>query len=49
LVTLEPSLDLGVLVGCVIVDDEMQIERFGGIAQEAQELLVAMAAHAFAG
>src|SRR5208337_212459 len=51
-VALEPSLDLGVLVRCVVVDDEMQIERFGGVAvdgaQEAQELLMAMAAHAFA-
>ena len=39
---LEPSLDLGVLVGRVVVDDEMQIERFEGVAvdgaQEAQEL-----------
>jgi hypothetical protein len=26
---LEPSLDLGVLAGCVVVDDGMQIERFG--------------------
>ena len=31
-VALEPSLDLGVLVGRVVVDDEMQIERFGGVA-----------------
>src|SRR6516165_6885020 len=51
-VALEPSLDLGVLVGRVVVDDEMQIEAFRRIAvdgaQEAQELLMAMAAHAFA-
>ena len=31
-VALEPSLNLGVLVGRVVVDDEMQIERFGGVA-----------------
>ena len=51
-VVLEPSLDLGVLVRCVVVDDEMQIEQFWGVAvdgaQEAQEFLMAMAAHAFA-
>ena len=44
-VALEPSLDLGVLVRCVVVDDEMQIEQFGGVAvdgaQEAQEFLMA--------
>ena len=31
-VALEPSLDLGVLVRRVVVDDEMPIERFGGVA-----------------
>ena len=28
----EPGLDLGVLVGGVIVDNQVQIERFGGVA-----------------
>ena len=49
---LEPSLNLGVFMGRVVVDDEMEIERFGDVvvdgAQKAQELLMTMAAHAFA-
>ena len=51
-VALEPGPDLGVLVGRVVVDDQMQIEQFRGVAvdgaQKAQKLLMAMAAHAFA-
>src|SRR5271165_6507203 len=51
-VALEPGLDLGVLVGGVVVDDQVQIERFGRVAidgaQEAQELPMTMPRHAFA-
>ena len=34
----EPSLDLGVLVDCVVVDDEMRTAQFRGVAVDgAQE------------
>ena len=50
--SLEPGFDLGVLMGGVIVDDQMQIEVLGRVAvdcaQETEELLMAMARHAFA-
>ena len=46
--TLEPLLDLGVLVRCVVVGDEMDIELLGDgrldVAQELQKLLVAVPA-----
>jgi len=46
----EPGPDLGMLVGGVIVDDEVDVERFGDVgvdvAQEGQELLVAMTSFA---
>jgi hypothetical protein len=46
----EPSLDLGMLVGSVVVDDEMDVElgRHIGldVTQEGEELLVAMAGFA---
>ena len=42
----EPALDLGVLVGAVVVDDEVDIEVGGHVGvdvlEEAQELLVTM-------
>lgn len=46
----EPALDLGVLVGVVVVDDEVGIE-FGmhvavDVPEEAQKLLVAVARQA---
>ena len=47
LVFCNPSFDLGVLVGGVVVDDEVNIERWGNIGinvtQEGEELLVSMA------
>jgi hypothetical protein len=46
----EPSPDLGMLVGSVVVDDEMDVElgwHVGrDVAQEGKELLVAMAGFA---
>ena len=46
----EPGLDLGMLVGGVVVDDEMDVElgRHIGldVAQEGEELLVTMAGFA---
>src|SRR5262249_40163620 len=51
-VALEPCLDLGMLVGCVVVDDDMQIKGFRGLgvngAQKAQKLLVPVPMHALA-
>ena len=49
----QPRLDLGVLVGGVVVDDEMDVEAFGDVlvdvAQEGEELLVAVAPFALRG
>ena len=43
----EPALDAGVLVGAIVVDDEMDIKVRGHVGidvfEKAQELLVAMA------
>ena len=43
----EPALDAGVLVGAVVVDDEVDVEVWGHVGvdvlEEAQEFLVAMA------
>jgi hypothetical protein len=40
----QPSLHLGVLMGGVVVDDQMQVQALGRVAvdgfEEAQELLV---------
>ena len=51
-VTLEPRLDLGMVVGAVVVDDRMDhlAGRHGALdgGEEAQELLVAVALHATA-
>jgi len=44
----EPALHFGMLVGCVVVHDQMNIKRFGDVgvnmSQELQELLMSMAA-----
>jgi hypothetical protein len=44
----EPATDLGMLVGGVVVDDQVDVERLGDgsldVAEELQELLVAMPA-----
>ena len=43
----EPTLNAGVLVGAVVVDDEVDIEVQGhvglDVSEEAQELLIAVA------
>ncbi len=43
----EPALDLGVLVGAVVVDDEVNLQIGGDVGvdvlEKAQELLVAVA------
>ena len=43
----EPSSDLGMLVGGIVVGDEMDVERFGDVgidvAEEGKELLGTMA------
>lgn len=48
----KPGFDLGMLVGGVVVDHQLQGELLGRVAidraQEAQELLVAVSRHAFA-
>ena len=40
----QPGLDLGVLVGAVVIDDQVQLQILGhllvDLPQEAQELLV---------
>jgi len=45
-VTLEPRVDVGVLVGAVVVDDQVQLAVAGElaveVAQELEELLVAV-------
>ncbi len=47
----QPGLDLGVLVGAVVVDDQVQIHIFGHLLvdppQEAQELLLPVPGLAF--
>ena len=49
-VAFEPCLDLGMLVGCVVVHHDMQIKGFRGLgvngAQKAQELLMPVPMHA---
>ena len=48
----KPGVDLGVLVGAVVIDDQVQVELVGELAveraQELQELLVAVARQALA-
>ena len=48
----EPGLDGGVLVGSVVVDDEVEIQGGGKLPvqppQEAQKLLMAVPRHALA-
>ena len=48
----QPCFDLGMLVGGVVVDHQMEVEGSGRVAvdapQEAQEFLVTMARHALA-
>ena len=48
----EPSLDVGVFVGSVVVDDEVEIQAGGKLPveppEEAQKLLMAVPWHALA-
>ena len=50
LVAIQPGFDLGVLVGCVVVDDQVQVQivrRLGvDLLEEFDEFLVAVPRHA---
>jgi hypothetical protein len=48
----QPGRDVGVLVGAVVVQDQVDVQSFGGLAvdgaQELEELFVAVAGQALA-